>query len=241
MPDNITPISELNNFSSNAEQANSSDSIPPSLVPFVKIIIGGLALVAILIALALFKDRLPSVFNRSDKAATPASQTALLSNVSQPFSNQEFSVKLPDEFTQKTLGNQILLFADSQAADTYATCTQDSNEQNNNQCGLMMSVAIEAFSPDHDFSLEKTQSDQKTYSPFSTTYVDAFERQWLIEPINSSDLGVIAETKTDTALHQATIVINTALYQEKMGTDITPDRFLELIKSLLSTIEFTNQ
>jgi hypothetical protein len=237
MPDNITPISEINSPSTNPELLKSSTGIPPSLVPFFKILIGGLVLVALVIALALFKDRFPWNSNTSSSS----NRALLADDLSQSFATDSFTINLPSGFTQKTIGNQVLLFADTQTANSYESCSQDANAELADQCGVVISVAIEAFSPDHDFSLEKTQSTQETYSLLSTTYTDALNRSWLMEPINAPGLAVIAETTSNTALHQATIIANAAPYQAMFGEDITSDRFLEMIKAMLSTIEFTNQ
>lgn len=216
-----------------------SSAIPPSLAPFVKLTLIGLIGITVLVAFALFRQRMPSSPNESSVPTPEAAK--LTSKLVESFENQEFALKLPEGLVKKTIGNQILLFPHSQAAEAYESCTSSDAAKIDDQCQVVMSISVEAFSPDHDFSLEKTRSDQESTDPLATTFIDAQKRSWIIEPVSTSGLAVVAETKSASALHQATVVANAAAYQETFNTPLVPDRFLNTVKDLLSTIEFNNQ
>lgn len=192
-----------------------------------------------LVTYAVYRQRLPSSPNESN---VPTPETArLTSKLVESFENKEFALKLPEGLVKKTTGNQILLFPNNQAAEMYESCASSDVAKTDDQCQVVMSISVEAFSPDHDFSLEKIRGTEESTDPLATSYIDVQNRSWIIEPIDVPGLAVVAETKTATALHQATLIANAATYQESFNIPLAPDRFLNTVKDVLSTIEFTNQ
>ncbi len=220
-----------------------SGTIPPPLVPVVKLVLAGLVVVAAMLAIAIYRrNSVPPTPAPQTPAAIVPEENKLVANLDESLQHQQFTVALPSELSRKTIGNQILFFASDEAAAAYDTCTTATAEQEVLQCHIAMSLSIQTFAPDHDFSLEKNPSSD-TQNLLNTSYTDARNRSWLIAPANAraEGLALIAETKTSDALHQVFIEVNAAPYAEVYAAELTPEALLNTAKDLLSTVEFTNQ